>query len=152
MNPNEPIEESNTMNDEDEISSEVLLEPRDDFVRTDNSISSTKSRDLGFCFEIVLKEAVKEEKLARQIFYTMLSAYTNNPSNLAINAPTGTGKTHVLTTVGSLFPKLDTIFIAGMSDKAIFHKNGYIAMRNEEGEYEEVEKILILPYRISSIH
>ncbi len=142
MNSNESLDESYTIANENEISPEVLLKPDDNFVRTDNSISSTKSSDLDFCFEIVLKEAVKEEKLVKQIFYTMLSAYTNNPTNLAINAPSGTGKSHALTRVSNLFPKLDTIFIAGMSDKAIFHKNGYIAMRNEEGEYEEVENEL----------
>lgn len=128
------------MDDVDEISSEVLLKPHKDFVRSDNTVSSTTSRDLGFCFKIMLREAVKEDRLVKQVSYTMFSTYTNNPINLAINAPSGEGKTHVLTTVGNLFPKTDVIYIAGMSSKAIFHKNGYIALRGEDtGEYIEVE-------------
>jgi hypothetical protein len=124
--------------------SDVGLKPNKDYVRSDNTISSTPSRDLEFCFKVVLREAVKEERLVKQACYTMLSAYTKNPMNLAINAPTGEGKTHVLTTAGNLFPKTDIIYIAGMSSKAIFHKNGYTAVRDEDGEYVEVENELQL--------
>jgi len=123
---------------------DVLLQPNRDFVRSDNSISSTTSRNLNFCIDVILKEAVKEDRLVKQVCYTMLSAYTKNPMNLAINAPTGEGKTHVLTTVGNLFPKKDVIYIAGMTSKAIFHKNGFIAIRDEDGEYVEVENELQL--------
>lgn len=118
---------------------ESLLKPNKEFVRRDVSISSTTSRDLDSCFKVMLKEAVMEDKLVRQLGYTMLSAYTSNPINLAINAPSGEGKSHVLTTVGNLFPKTDVIYIAGMSSKAIFHKSGYIAIKDEDGEYVEVE-------------
>lgn len=127
------------MDNVEEKSCEVLLKPHKDFVRSDNSISSTPSRDLGLCFEVVLKEAAKEERLVKQIFYTALSAYTNNPINLAINAPSGEGKTHVLMKVSDLFPEKDVQFIADMSDKAIFHKNGYLGIKNEDGEYENIE-------------
>lgn len=118
---------------------EGLLKPNKEFVRSDKSISSTTSRDLDFCFKVVLREAVKEDRLVKQVCHTMLSAYIKNPMNLAINAPTGEGKTHVLTTVGNLFPKTDVIYFVGMSSKAIFHKNGYIAVRDEDGKYIEVE-------------
>ena len=39
----------------------------------------------------------------------MLSAYTNNPINLAINAPSGEGKNYILQKVGELFPDNDVI-------------------------------------------
>lgn len=122
-----------------EISPDVLLRPNKNFVRTDNTISSTTSRDLNFCFKVVLKEAAKEDRLVKQVFYTALSAYTNNPINLAINAPSGEGKTHVLMKVSDLFPEKDVQFIADMSDKAIFHKNGYLGIKNEDGEFDNVE-------------
>jgi hypothetical protein len=132
------------MVNEDGIDYSGLLKTNKDYIRSDNSISSTPSRDLDFCFKVVLKEAVKEDKLVKQVCYTMLSAYTNNPINLAINAPSGEGKTHVLTMVGNMFPKTDVIFIAGMSSKAIFHKNGYIAIRDDEedGKYIRIENEL----------
>ena len=122
----------------------IFLKPNKDYVRSDGSVSSTTSRDLNICFNVILKEAVKEDRSVKQVCYTMLSAYTKNPMNLAINAPTGEGKTHVLTTVGSLFPKKDVIYIAGMTSKAIFHKNGFVAIRDEDGEYIEVENELQL--------
>jgi hypothetical protein len=49
-----------------------------------------------FCINMILKEAREETRLVKQILYTMLSAYTNNPINLAINSPSGEGKSYVL--------------------------------------------------------
>ncbi|MDN5846922.1 MAG: phage scaffolding protein [Candidatus Nitrosocosmicus sp.] len=123
----------------EEVSSEMLLKPNKDFVRSDNSISTTPSRDLDFCFKVVLKEATKEDRLVKQVFYTALSAYTTNPINLAINAPSGEGKTHVLMKVSDLFPDKDVQFIADMFDKAIFHKNGYLGIKDDDGNFENIE-------------
>jgi hypothetical protein len=115
-----------TINNSDQIEYDRLrlIEPLKDFVRSDNTISSTNSRDLDFCFDVILREAVKEDKLVRQVFYTLLSAYSNNPINLAINAPSGEGKSYVLTKVTHLFPKNDVIHVTDMSTKALFHRNG----------------------------
>jgi hypothetical protein len=44
-----------------------------------------------YLLDIILKEARKEEKLSYQLLITMLSAYSNNPINLLINAPSGVG-------------------------------------------------------------
>lgn len=130
--------ESDT-NDQSQDNAELLNKPNAEFIRSDNSISSTTSRDLTFCINVVLKEAVKEDKLICQIFYTMLSAYSNNPLNLAINAPSGEGKSYVLKKVADLFPLEDVIHVTDMSSKAIFHRKGYLALRDEYGEYVNVE-------------
>ena len=58
---------------------------------------------ISFCISVILKEAREEDRLVKQILYTMLSAYTNNPVNLAINAPSGEGKTYVIKKVGEKF-------------------------------------------------
>ncbi|HJT46889.1 MAG TPA: hypothetical protein VJ729_01815 [Nitrososphaeraceae archaeon] len=92
-----------------------------------------------FCFYVCLKEARKEERLVKQISYTMLSAYTNNPINLAINSPTGEGKNYVLNKVGEKFPKDDVMFLAGMTDKALFHRQGSLVIKNEIGEYVSID-------------
>ena len=52
-----------------------------------------------YCLDVILKEAKKENKLANQLFITMLSAYSNNPINLLINAPSGVGKNYVINKV-----------------------------------------------------
>lgn len=84
-----------TKNNIQEINSNAISESDDDVLVFDDIILDEKERNLGFCFKIVLKEAVKEDRLVKQVCYSMLSAYTNNPINLAINAPSGVGKTHV---------------------------------------------------------
>lgn len=69
----------------------------------------------------------------------MLSAYTNNPINLAVNSPSGEGKDYVITKVGDTFPKQDIMFLAGMTDKALFHRQGILVIKDESGEYESIE-------------
>jgi len=93
-----------------------------------------------FCLDTILKEAREEGRLVKQIFYTMLSAYTNNPLNLAINAPSGEGKTYVIQKVGEHFPKEDVVFLAAMTDKALFHRQGILVTKTEAGQYEPLEK------------
>jgi hypothetical protein len=94
---------------------------------------------LQFSIDTILKEAKEESRLVKQILYTMLSAYTNNPINLAINSPSGEGKTYVLQKVGELFPKQDAMFLAGMTEKALFHRSGVLVIKNEVGEYQSIE-------------
>ena len=93
-----------------------------------------------FCLDTILKEAREEGRLVKQIFYTMASAYTNNPLNLAINAPSGEGKTYVIQKVGEHFPKEDVVFLAAMTDKALFHRPGVLVIKNESGEYEPLDE------------
>jgi hypothetical protein len=92
--------------------------------------------------DIILKEAKLEDRLVKQILYTMLSAYTNNPINLAINSPSGEGKNYVLRKVASLFPKEDVMFVAGMTPKALFHRNGKLVVKNEIGGYDSIEELV----------
>jgi hypothetical protein len=94
---------------------------------------------VSFCIDVILKEAREEDRLVKQILYTMLSAYTYNPCNLAINSPSGEGKTYILHKVGEKFPKEDTMFLAGMTDKALFHRQGVLVIKNEIGEYESID-------------
>jgi|SRR5918994_2110422 hypothetical protein len=64
-----------------------------------NSESPNKYNNIDpllFCLDVILKEAKEEDRLVKQIFYTMLSMYTNTPINLAINSPSGEGKTYHL--------------------------------------------------------
>ena len=92
-----------------------------------------------YCIEVIQKEVKEDLKLVLQIFYIMLSAYTNDPGNLAINAPSGEGKSYILAKVGDLFPKDDLIFISHMSEKAIFHRKGILVTKDDHGEYVSIE-------------
>jgi hypothetical protein len=93
-----------------------------------------------YLLDVILKEARKEEKLSYQLFITMCSAYSNNPLNLLINAPSGVGKNYVINKVAELFPENDILSLARMTDKALFHRPGTLVIKNETGEYESFEQ------------
>ncbi len=94
-----------------------------------------------YILDTVLKEARKEKKLTKQLFITMCSAYSNNPINLLINAPSGVGKNYVINKVAELFPENDILSLARMTDKALFHRPGTLVIKNElTGEYESIEQ------------
>jgi hypothetical protein len=97
---------------------------------------------LQFSIDTILKEAKEETRLVKQIVYTMLSAYTNNPINLTINSPSGEGKTWVIQKVGEKFPEEDVMYIAGMTEKALFHRSGILVTKKEKGsgEYEPIDE------------
>jgi hypothetical protein len=106
---------------------------------TDDNNNDNKIK---YCIDVILKEAKLEDRLVKQIFYTMLSAYTNNPTNLAINSPSGEGKNYVLRKVAENFPKEDVMFLAGMTDKALFHRTGELVVKNEFGGYDSIEEMI----------
>jgi hypothetical protein len=95
-----------------------------------------------FCFDAILKEAKLEDRLVKQIFFHMLSAYTNNPLNLAINSPSGEGKNYVLRKVAENFPKEDVVFLTAVSKTALFHRQGTLVVKNDVGEYEPIDERL----------
>lgn len=51
------------------------------------------------------KEVKEEQENCRQVILTMLSAWTDNPQNLRILAPSGEGKTYLVTKIARLFPQ-----------------------------------------------
>jgi hypothetical protein len=95
-----------------------------------------------YCIDIILKEAKLEDVLVKQLFYTMLSMYTNDPRNLGIQSPTGEGKNYVIKKVADLFAKEDVIKYVGMTDKSIFHRDGKLVTKNANGEYEVIDEVL----------
>jgi len=103
------------------------------------SINDNILDPLGFCISVILKEAKEEDLLVGQLICLMFSAYTNNPLNMAVNFPSGEGKSYVIHKVAEKFPKEDVIFLAGMTDKALFHRSGTLVLKNGKGEYESVE-------------
>ena len=98
---------------------------------------------LDYVTKVILQEARLEERLTNQLLVTMLSAYSKNPINLLINAPSGVGKNYIISKVSSLFPKSDILSLAGMTEKALFHRAGTLVIKNEiTGEYESIENRL----------
>jgi hypothetical protein len=96
--------------------------------------------NIDFVVNVITKEAPKEKRLTKQVLYTLFSAKSNDPVNLAINAPTGEGKTYVVQKVIDLFPKNDVICLVGMSEKALFHRPGILVIKNDDGNYISIEQ------------
>lgn len=107
--------------------------------------------NIDYVIDVINKEAPNEKRLAKQVVFTFLSAKSNDPLNLAINAPTGEGKTYVVQKVADLFPKNDVISLVGMSEKALFHRSGPLVVKDNDGNYISVkEKINDIDAQISA--
>jgi hypothetical protein len=96
--------------------------------------------DINYIVDVISKEAPKDERLIKQVLYTIFSAKSNEPINLAINAPTGQGKTYIVQKVADLFPKNDIVSLAGMSEKALFHRDGSLVIKDDDGSYVSLEQ------------
>ena len=107
-----------------------------------SGIASTEDNfhDINYVVDVITKEAPKDEKLIKQVLYTILSAKSNDPINLAVNAPTGQGKSHVVQRVVNLFPKNDIVSLGGMSEKALFHRDGPFVIKDDDGNYISLEQ------------
>ena len=85
-----------------------------------------------YIIRCVKKEVVQEDSLLRQIFYTILSANTNNPINLGIIAPTSEGKTYPVTRTLKYVPKEDVWLVGGMSPKTLVRQRGVLVDESNE--------------------
>ena len=61
------------------------------------------------------KEIREENDNIKQIILTILSAWTNNPQNVRILAPSGEGKTYLVTSCAGFFPQENIIILAKAS-------------------------------------
>lgn len=85
-----------------------------------------------FVINIIKKTVKQEDSLVRQIFYCGLSAYTNDPINLGIIAPTSEGKTYPVIESLKPFPKEDVWLIGSMSTKLLVRQKGVLVDKNNE--------------------
>lgn len=83
-----------------------------------SSISSKEFREeirrdiLEYIVQVCGKEIKEEDINIQQITLTILSSYTNNPMNLRILAPSGEGKTYLVTQIAKLFPEENVVILA----------------------------------------
>lgn len=82
-----------------------------------------------------------EKILVKKILRVGFSAYTNNPINLGLMAPSSEGKTYAVVHVMELFPKEDVIFVGGMSPTAFIHARGIIVNENNEPIESRLEEL-----------
>ena len=85
----------------------------------------------------IKKEVKQEDTLIRQIFDTAISAYSTDPANLGIIAPTSEGKTYTVEKTLQYFPKQDVWTIGSMSPKSLIRQKGTIVDKNTNQPIEQ---------------
>ncbi|MDN5866822.1 MAG: bifunctional DNA primase/polymerase [Candidatus Nitrosocosmicus sp.] len=91
------------------------------------------------------KTIKQENSLTRLILYTALSAYTKEPVNLGIMAPTSEGKTYPVNETIKFLPKQDVWLIGSMSPKVIIRDRGITVDENNnpiDGTIKELRKLI----------
>jgi hypothetical protein len=80
-----------------------------------------------FLIDCVRRTVKQENALVRQIIYTMLSAYSNDPINLGVLAPTSTGKTYPIIECSKFTPLGKEVRVVGsMSPKVLIREQGIL--------------------------
>ena len=162
----------NTLIDMDNVKNQLLsdqekkFEEQNKFSNNDNCNNTlidghdlkSKIWNLGFADFVIrtAKKTVKrEDSLIRQIFYTGLSAYSNNPLSIGIKALTSEGKTYVVKEViMKFFPKKDVWIIGSMSPKVIVRQKGKLVDGNTneplEPKIRELKKQISLAKNVET--
>ena len=95
--------------------------------------------------ENYLNTQVKDDpRLVKQLLRVYFSAYTKNPRNMAILAPSSDGKTHATVQVSKIFPEKDFISVGRLSPTALIHQYGMMIDENGnniEPKLKELEKL-----------
>ena len=102
------------------------------------------SQDIQFLLETISKQAPYDKTQIKQIFYGICSSQTSTKIHHNINSKkSGEGKSYDLKLVSDQFPESFTIKFNDITDKALYHQNGFEAVKNKEiGQYEDLAPIL----------
>ena len=85
------------------------------------------------------RDVKDESKNIDIVLNTSLSAFTDNPINLAVVAKSSEGKTYMVTRILSKFPKKHVIMLRKASPKTFTRERGSLAVRVVNGNSESYE-------------
>ena len=86
-------------------------------------------------------EIKNDPKLVSQLIRVCLSAYTNNPINISLLAPSSDGKTYATVKTTDIFPKDDVIAVGRMSPTALIHQHGQLIDSTGKPLQERIDEI-----------
>ncbi len=98
------------------------------------------------------KKEIKEEdsNVLKTILYG-LSAFTNNPINNRLIAPSGEGKTYLVNKVSTTFPEQSLIILSSASAQSFKYSHGREVIEEENGNLTPIEeKIIPLEERLKN--
>jgi hypothetical protein len=113
-------------------------------ITKDSDTGFVTSKDIQFVLDTLSKQAPHDKTQTRQIFYGICSSQTSTKIHHNVNSrKSGEGKSYLLKIVSDLFPDSFILKFNNMSDKALYHQEGFEAVKNEDtGKYEELKPIL----------
>jgi hypothetical protein len=118
-------------NDNDDIDN--LINKVEAEAQEEQRQTTVTAQDIEFVINTMKKEAPYDLVSIKQLFYGMASAFTKTPIHHSVTSrKTGAGKTHDLTLVSGYFPNKYVVALAGMSDKALFHRHGINVIVDED--------------------
>ena len=86
------------------------------------------------------KEIKEEDTNIKQIILTFLSAFTGNPQNTRILAPSGEGKTYLVTQLSKLFPEEYVITLAKATPQSLkYNLNSKRIVENGPGNWQDYD-------------
>ena len=86
------------------------------------------------------KEIKEEDTNIKQIILTFLSAFTGNPQNTRILAPSGEGKTYLVTQLSKLFPEGHVITLAKATPQSLkYNLNSKRIVENGPGNWQDYD-------------
>ena len=94
--------------------------------QADNAIDRIKTNGRPLHqIEKYLNSKIKDDPLlVKQLLRVCLSAYTNEPINVGVLAPSSEGKTYATVEVSELFPEKDVISVGRLSPTSLIHEYG----------------------------
>ena len=93
--------------------------------------------------EFLKKEILKESDNIYLVTLNGLSAYSSNPINLRILAPSSEGKTYLVNQISKLFPKTDVLNLSSASAQSFKYLNGETVIETKSGDFEPVDAKLV---------
>jgi ribosomal protein S8 len=119
------------------------LRKLDPIQKITDSKESKKQDLLEDVVSFLKKEILQESDNIYLVLLNGLSAYSSNPINLRILAPSSEGKTYLVNKISKLFPKTDVVNLSTASAQSFKYLNGEKVVETETGDFESIEPKLI---------
>jgi len=97
---------------------------------------------LDILIDIISKEVKEEPENCRQVILAMFSASTKNPQNLRILAPSGEGKTFLVTKVARLFPQDRVIMLQNATPQSFKYQITKKVIETSPGIFEDYHDVI----------
>jgi hypothetical protein len=97
---------------------------------------------LDLLVDIISKEVKEEPENCRQVILVMLSAWTKNPQNLRILAPSGEGKTYLVTKVAKLFPQDRVMILQNATPQSFKYLNTKKVIESSPGVFGDYQDVI----------